>query len=186
MALRPIVLYPNPVLKTPAHPVTAFDGALRSLIDDMAETMYHAKGVGLAANQVNVLQRVAVIDVADEGQPAQLLELVNPRITRFDGKARGQEGCLSLPKLYDNVDRATHVTVVFESATGETRELAADGLLAICLQHEIDHLDGIVFLDRMGPLARSLAMKRYRKLLDQRLAQAQSQALGAQARPRVG
>ena len=171
MPVRPIVIYPHPVLKTAAAPVTAFDEALGALIEDMAETMYAAKGIGLAANQIGVLQRVAVVDVADEGQPRELLELVNPQVVVRDGKSRGEEGCLSLPKLYDNVDRAKLVKVTYQTRTGEARELEASGLLGVCLQHEIDHLDGIMFIDRMGPLARQMALKRYKKLLEQRALQ---------------
>lgn len=168
MALRTVVLYPHPALTTPAEPVTAFDEQLHAFIEDMAETMYHSRGVGLAANQVAVLKRVALVDVAEEGEPARRIELINPQVVAASGKGRREEGCLSFPRLYDNIDRATEVTVQFVNRFNEPQEITATGLLAVALQHEIDHLDGKVFLDRMGPLQRAMALKRYRKLMERR------------------
>ena len=168
MALRTVVLYPHPALTTPAEPVTAFDDQLHAFIEDMAETMYHSRGVGLAANQVAVLKRVALVDVAEDGEPARRIELINPSVVAASGKGRREEGCLSFPNLYDNIDRATEVTVQFVNRFNEPQEVTATGLLAVALQHEIDHLDGKVFLDRMGPLQRAMAMKRYRKIMERR------------------
>jgi peptide deformylase len=168
MALRNVVLYPHPALTTPAEPVTEFDERLHAFIEDMAETMYHSRGVGLAANQIAVLKRVALVDVAEDGEPAQRIELINPSVVAASGKGRREEGCLSFPKLYDNIDRATEVTVQFVNRFNEPQQVTATGLLAVALQHEIDHLDGKVFLDRMGPLQRAMALKRYRKLMERR------------------
>lgn len=168
MALRTVVLYPHPALTTPAEPVTEFDAELHAFIEDMAETMYHSRGVGLAANQVAVLKRVALVDVAEDGEPAQRIELINPRVVAATGKSRREEGCLSFPRLFDNIDRAAAVTVQFVNRHNEPQEISATGLLAVALQHEIDHLDGKVFIDRMGPLQRTMALKRYRKLMERR------------------
>lgn len=168
MALRTVVLYPHPALTTPAEPVTVFDEQFHALIEDMAETMYHSRGVGLAANQIAVLKRIALVDVAEDGEPAQRIELINPKVVAASGKGRREEGCLSFPNLYDNIDRATEVTVQFVNRFNEPQEVTATGLLAVALQHEIDHLDGKVFLDRMGPLQRAMAMKRYRKMMERR------------------
>lgn len=176
MALRTVVLYPHPALTTPAEPVTEFDERLHAFIEDMAETMYHSKGVGLAANQVAVLKRVALVDCAEPGEPAQRIELINPTITAASGKSRREEGCLSFPRLYDNIDRAAEVTVTYVNRHNEPQEISATGLLAVALQHEIDHLDGKVFIDRMGPLQRAMALKRYRKLMEKRAAEATASA----------
>ena len=169
MALRPIVRYPHPSLATKASPVTEFDESLHTLIDDMVATMYDARGVGLAANQVDVLQRVTVIDCSDKENEPELLELVNPEIIERRGEITWEEGCLSLPELFDKVKRARHVKVRYQDRHGETHEItAADGLLAVCLQHEIDHLDGICFVDRMGPIKKQMALKEYRAIMDER------------------
>ena len=176
MALRTVVLYPHPALTTPAEPVTEFDERLHAFIEDMAETMYHSKGVGLAANQVAVLKRVALVDCAEPGEPAQRIELINPTVIAASGKSRREEGCLSFPRLYDNIDRAAEVTVTYVNRNNEPQEISATGLLAVALQHEIDHLDGKVFIDRMGPLQRAMALKRYRKLMEKRAAEATASA----------
>lgn len=164
MALREIVLYPHSALTTPAEPVSAFDDELHALLEDMAETMYHADGIGLAANQIDVLQRVTVIDAG--GDAPNLLEIVNPTIVASSGSAKGSEGCLSFPGLSETVRRATDVTVEYQDRDGNKQAIEADGLLAVALQHEIDHLDGIVFTERLGPLKKKMALKRYQKILE--------------------
>lgn len=156
MALRSIVIYPDPRLKQPAAKVTAFDGALHRLLDDMRETMYQEDGIGLAANQVGALQRVIVVDVSEDR--SGFLELVNPIIVKSEGKASREEGCLSIPGYREVVSRKTHVTVNYQNRKGDPQSLDADGLLAVCLQHEIDHIDGILFVDRVSSLKRQLFM----------------------------
>ncbi|TVR03060.1 MAG: peptide deformylase [Deltaproteobacteria bacterium] len=167
MAILPIVHWPHRALSTPAAPVEAFDGSLHRLIDDMAETMYAASGVGLAANQVDRLHRVTVMDCAAEDEPSQLLEIVNPEIVGREGTLVWEEGCLSFPGLYNEVKRAARVTVRYRDRNGEACEITGEGLLAVCLQHEIDHLDGVVFIDRLGPLGRRMALKQWKKIEDE-------------------
>ena len=166
MALRDIVLYPHKSLTTAAEPVESFDEDLHTLIDDLAETMYAADGIGIAANQIDVLQRVTVIDVDPKGD-SQLLELVNPKVVSSSGKQKGSEGCLSFPGLTEDVKRAEEVTVEYQDRDGNKQSIDADGLLAVALQHEIDHLDGVVFTDRLGPIKKKMALKRYKKLLEE-------------------
>ena len=150
MALLPILRFPDERLRTVAQPVTVFDAALRQLTNDMAETMYEAPGIGLAATQVNVHQRVVVIDVSEEQNALQVF--VNPVIESSDGMQTYEEGCLSVPGIYDKVDRPSSVRVRFQDLEGKERVLETDGLLAVCIQHEIDHLNGKVFVDRLSQL----------------------------------
>jgi peptide deformylase len=150
MALLPILRYPDPRLHRKAAPVTAFDATLRTLVEDMAETMYEAPGIGLAATQVNVHQRVVVIDVSED--KSNLLVLVNPELLNRDGEHEGEEGCLSVPGIYETVKRAERVRVRAAGLTGEVFELDADGLLAVCIQHEMDHLEGKVFVEYLSQL----------------------------------
>lgn len=164
MAVLPIVTWPHAALSTPAAAVDAFDDALGAFIDDLAETMYAAQGVGLAANQVDALRRVTVIDCAVDDGPPELLELVNPVVVEREGTITWEEGCLSFPGLYNDVQRAARVTVRYQNRQGHEREIEGEGLLAVCLQHEIDHLDGIVFIDRIGPLARRMALKEWKRI----------------------
>lgn len=168
MATRPIVRYPHPALSTKAAPVTEFNEELHTLIDDMVATMYDAKGVGLAANQINVLQRVTVMDCSERDGEPDLIELVNPEIVERRGEVTWEEGCLSLPELFEKVKRARHVRVRFQNRHGEFQEREASELLAVCIQHEIDHLDGICFVDRMGPIKKQMALKEYRAIMDER------------------
>jgi peptide deformylase len=168
MALLTIRVFPDDVLKRKAEPVASVDDDVRRLLADMAETMYARHGIGLAAPQVGISRRVVVIDVpADEDEAAKgsgLLYLVNPAIATREGSTTTTEGCLSFPGLEIDVKRAARVRVTHLDDRGEARELAADGLLAICLQHELDHLDGIVFTDRLGPVSRRLALREFDKL----------------------
>ncbi len=166
MALLPILEYPDPRLKKVAAPVTAFTAELVKLVRDMAETMYTAPGVGLAATQVDVHKRVIVIDTSETKD--DLLVLVNPEIVAAEGESECEEGCLSVPGYYDTVTRAARITVRARNERGEPIERTADGLLAVCIQHEMDHLVGKVFVDYLSPLKRArLAAKQRKK---QRLA----------------
>ena len=151
MALLPILCYPDPRLHKVAQPVVAFDERLNTLIDDMLETMYDANGIGLAATQIDVHQRLVVIDASEERNKP--LVLINPEITWIgDERVKGEEGCLSVPGIYDGVERATAVKVTALDRKGQTQTIEADGLLAICIQHEMDHLKGKVFVEYLSPL----------------------------------
>ncbi len=150
MALLPILRYPDPRLHTVAQPVAAVDDGIRKLVEDMAETMYEAPGIGLAATQVNVHQRVLVLDVSED--KSRLMAFINPEILARDGEHVGEEGCLSVPGVYEKVPRSERLRVRALGTDGKPFELEADGLLAICIQHEIDHLDGKVFVDYLSRL----------------------------------
>ena len=166
MALLNILHYPDPRLRRVAAPVTEVGEDVRRLVDDMAETMYAAPGIGLAAIQVNVPKRVVVIDVS--GTRDQLLALINPQIVEKDGEQVFEEGCLSVPGVYDEVTRAAHVKLRALDRNGQPFEMEATGLLATCIQHEIDHLDGKVFVDYLSRLKQTRIRKRLEK--QQRLA----------------
>ena len=154
MALLPILTYPDPRLHTVARPVAAVDARVRALITDMLETMYEANGIGLAATQVDVHERLVVIDVSEERN--EPLVLVNPEIVwASEEKQVGDEGCLSVPNIYDGVERSRAVRVRALDADGQTREISAEGLLAVCIQHEMDHLTGKVFVEYLSPLKRN-------------------------------
>jgi len=154
MALLNILCYPDPRLHKVAKPVTEFDDKLRALVADMLETMYESQGVGLAATQVDVHQRLVVMDTTDErNQPTVL---VNPEITWFsEERVKGEEGCLSVPGIFDGVERAVAVKVKAADEHGKVRELSAEGLMAVCVQHELDHLMGKVFVEYLSPLKRN-------------------------------
>jgi len=154
MALLPILRYPDPRLHKIAKPVTVFDERIKTLVADMADTMYDAPGVGLAATQVDVHERVIVIDVSDEGQ--QLRVFINPEVVwASDEKRVYDEGCLSVPGIYDGVERPARVKVRAQDADGQSFEVEADDLLAVCIQHEMDHLEGKVFVEYLSPLKRN-------------------------------
>ncbi len=165
MAILDILQYPDLRLNTPAERVEKLDAAMRKLIDDLAETMYAAPGVGLAATQVDVHKQILVIDVSDDR--SDLRVFVNPEITRREGVAVNQEGCLSVPGVYDNVERAESVTVTALDRNGARFTLNASGMLATCIQHEMDHLQGKVFVDYLSDLkqnrVRAKLKKRQRK-----------------------
>ncbi len=170
MALLPILTAPDPRLKKKAKPVEKVDDGVRRLMADMLETMYAAPGIGLAAPQVGAARRVIVIDVAREGEPQAPLKLANPEIVWVsDDDNAYEEGCLSVPEHYAEVVRPRAVKVRYLDETGAAREIAAEGLLATCLQHEIDHLDGILFIDRLSALKRNMIL---RKLLKEKKAAA--------------
>ncbi len=162
MARLQILRYPDPRLYTVARPVAEVDERIRRLVDDMLETMYEAEGVGLAATQVDVHERVIVIDTADaQGSP---IVLVNPElIVRSDEMMLGDEGCLSVPDIYDKVPRHARVRVRAQDRSGEAREFDAEGLLSVAVQHEMDHLLGKVFVDYLSPLKRSRIKTRMQK-----------------------
>jgi peptide deformylase len=154
MALLTILTYPDPRLHTVAKPVAVVDERIRQLIADMTETMYEAKGIGLAATQVDVHERVIVIDVSEEHN--QPLALINPVIEwASSDRIKGEEGCLSVPGIYDGVERATQVKVKAMDEHGQERTIEAEGLLAVCIQHELDHLMGKVFVEYLSPLKRN-------------------------------
>ena len=151
MSLLPILRYPDPRLKKVAGRVDKFDDSIRRLASDMAETMYEAPGIGLAATQVDVHKRVIVIDVSEERD--QRLVLINPELVwTSDERVKGDEGCLSVPGIYDGVGRAERVVVRYFDVEGREQTIEADGLLAVCLQHEMDHLDGRVFVEHLSQL----------------------------------
>lgn len=150
MALLPILRYPDPRLHKRAAPVDEVDDVIRKLIDDMAETMYEAPGIGLAATQVDVHRRIVVIDVSED--KSGLTAFINPEILERSGEQVCEEGCLSVPGVYEKVTRAERVRVRALGRDGRPFELEAEGLLAVCIQHEIDHLDGKVFVEYLSPL----------------------------------
>jgi peptide deformylase len=157
MAIRPILHYPDKRLRNPGKPVERFDDELRKLVDDMAETMYAAPGVGLAAPQIGVSQRVFIIDVAaGEDAPSELRVFVNPEIVEKIGEVCYEEGCLSFPGVHEEVDRAERVRVRAQDVQGLPFELEADGLLAIAIQHEHDHLEGKLLVDHLSLLRRRI------------------------------
>lgn len=161
MSVLSILEFPDPRLRTRATPVTVFDTRLRHLVVDLYETMYAANGVGLAATQVNVHQRVLVADMSEDRK--QPLALINPEILEKDGSQVYQEGCLSFPGLYADVTRALRVKVRARDVDGKELVVEVEGPLAVCIQHEMDHLEGKVFVDYLSPLKRSLLLKRLDK-----------------------
>src|SRR3569833_740591 len=161
MALLPILEYPDPRLKKVATPVAAVTPDIRKLVRDMADTMYAAPGVGLAATQVDVHKRVIVIDISEHKD--ELRVFINPELLAAEGEAECEEGCLSVPGYYDKVTRAASITVRARDARGEPFELTTDGLLAVCIQHEMDHLEGKVFVEHLSSLKRARLLAKLRK-----------------------
>nr|WP_320115108.1 peptide deformylase [uncultured Desulfuromonas sp.] len=166
MSLLKIYHYPDPVLAKESEPIAAVDDEIRQLAADMAETMYAAPGVGLAAPQVGISKRVIVLDCGGEENP-ELIKAVNPEILERQGDSFEEEGCLSVPGYYASVKRSSWVKVRYLDMDGQTVEREADGLLAICFQHEIDHLDGKLFVDRLSSLKKGMFRKKYPKILEQ-------------------
>lgn len=163
MAVLEILHYPNPILSKKSFPVQTIDSTIRQLVKDMAETMYAAPGVGLAAPQIGHSLRVAVIDITPADQPKNLQVLINPEIIDAEGQCTWEEGCLSVPDCSEEVKRKKKITVRCQNLEGETLEIVGEDLMAIALQHEIDHLDGILFIDRLSRLKRNLLKKKLRK-----------------------
>lgn len=161
MALLPILTHPNERLHIVAQPVAQVDDRIRQLIKDMAETMYQSHGIGLAATQVDVHERVVVIDISEERN--QLLALINPTITHKNGETTYEEGCLSVPGIYDTVHRAETITLEYLDDQGQKQTLNADGLLAICIQHELDHLTGKLFVEYLSPLKQNRIKTKLKK-----------------------
>jgi peptide deformylase len=162
--VRPIVKYPEPILQRPAAAVTEFDEELRTLVDDMFESMYAAQGIGLAAPQIGVPLRVTVLDLSFQKNPEEKIVLINPEITFKQGKQYAEEGCLSLPDIHEKVSRAAVVKVRAQTLDGEWQTYDGEELLARAFQHEIDHLDGVLFIFRVSALKRDLIQRRIRKL----------------------
>lgn len=164
MATLPIIVAPDPRLKQIAAPVKKVDAKIRQLMDDMLETMYLAPGIGLAAPQVGVLKRVIVLDIAHEDEEPQPLKMANPELTWVsDDDATYSEGCLSVPDHYADVARPAAIKVKYLDEDNEARELEVDGLLATCIQHEIDHLEGILFIDHLTSLKRNIILRKLLK-----------------------
>lgn len=170
MSRLTILTYPDPLLENTSAPVESVDDTIRTLIDDMFETMYAAEGVGLAAPQVGVFKRIIVVDCGErdpeEGAPLQPIEpvaVVNPVVAEAEGKQSWQEGCLSVPGYVDEVERAAQVVVTGLDRDGNPLRIEAEGLLAVCLQHEIDHLEGTLFVDRLSRLKQAMVKKRLKK-----------------------
>ena len=159
-----VVKYPEPVLSQPGEPVTEFDGELKKLVEDMFETMYASQGIGLAAPQVAVSKRVTVIDLSQGKDPEQKLVLVNPEVILREGKQYEEEGCLSFPEIRKKVQRASKVKVRAQDLKGKWFEMDGEELLSRAFQHEIDHLDGMLFIFRMSSLKRDLVLRKIRKM----------------------
>jgi len=166
--VREIVIWPDPVLKKKASPVQRVDDSIKSLVNDLFETMYAADGVGLAAPQVGVLKQVIVLDTTPRQPESKPVAMINPHITAKEGSTRYSEGCLSIPGEAEEVDRAAKVTVKFLDVSGQEQILEADGLLAVAIQHETDHLQGTMFVDYLSPLKRELIKKRMKRLKAER------------------
>src|ERR1700726_3923741 len=161
-----ILEYPDPRLRKTAKRVESVDDAVRQLVADLLETMYAAKGVGLAATQVDVHRRVIVLDVSEERN--QPMVFINPELLKTEGRGPGEEGCLAVPDVFDKVQRATHIRVRALGCDGEAFEMDADGLLAVCIQHEMDHLEGKLFVDYLSEFKRQLIRRRLEKARKQR------------------
>lgn len=169
MSIRPLVILPDPVLRLVSKPVERVDAPLLKLADDMLDTMYDAPGIGLAAIQVGEPLRMLVIDVAKEGEPKAPQIFVNPEIVeRSDEASVYEEGCLSIPDYYAEVERPAVVRVKYLDRDGKQQEVAATGLLGTCLQHEIDHLNGVLFIDHISKLKRDMVVRKFRKLAKDR------------------
>jgi peptide deformylase len=163
MAIRTILHYPDPRLRQKAQVVTNVTPDIKKLIDDMAETMYAAPGVGLAATQIGEAHRIFIVDIAGEDEPSNLLVFINPEIVTTDGNQTGAEGCLSFPGVTEDVKRAATVSIRAMDHSGKPFELDADGLLAVAVQHELDHLDGVLMIDRVGMLKKRIIQRKMQK-----------------------
>ncbi|NML75061.1 peptide deformylase [Rhizobium sp. S-51] len=164
MTIKPLIILPDPLLRQVSTPIERVDDDMRQLADDMLETMYDAPGIGLAAIQIGVPRRLLVIDVAKEGEDKRPLVFINPEIiTSSDERSVYEEGCLSIPDYYAEVERPASVTVKSIDRDGKEQLTEADGLLATCLQHEIDHLNGVLFIDHISRLKREMVIKKFTK-----------------------
>ena len=164
MAIRDIIIIPDKRLRLKSEPVKTIGKDIRALVEDMFATMYAAPGIGLAAIQIGVPARIVTMDLAKKDEPKAPQVFINPEVTwRSDEKATYEEGCLSVPDYYEDVERPKAVKVKFLDLDGKPHELAADGLLATCLQHEIDHINGVLFIDYISKLKRDMVIKRFKK-----------------------
>jgi peptide deformylase len=164
MAVRPILILPDPRLRLVSEPVKAIDGDIQTLVDDMFATMYDAPGIGLAAIQVGVPKRVITADLAKKEEPRAPQVFINPEIvSRSEELSTYEEGCLSIPEIHEDVERPARVRVRYLDRDGKPQEVEAEGLLATCLQHEIDHLDGVLFIDHLSKLKRDRIVKKFTK-----------------------
>ena len=168
MAVLEVVTFPHPALKQKCEPVTRFDGELHQFLDDMAATMNDADGIGLAANQVGVAQRIFLMDVPTnrgsgdkDVKTTGRIEVINPQITGQRGELKYEEGCLSFPGMSEFIMRAAEIDLEYQDRTGKACKLTAKGLVAVCIQHELDHLNGITFIDRLSPFKRKIALREY-------------------------
>ncbi len=162
--IYPIVKFPDPILQQRSAPVTEFNDELRTLVADMFESMYAAQGIGLAAPQIGIAKRLTVIDVSNKKEPKDKIVLINPEITLVEGKQLEEEGCLSLPEIREKVRRSARVIVKAQDEHGKWKEYEGTELLARAFQHEIDHLDGVLFIFRISALKRDLALRRIKKM----------------------
>jgi len=163
--IHEVVKWPDPVLAKRGENVTVFDAKLKKLVEEMFDSMYAAQGIGLAAPQISISQRITVIDVSFNKKPGDRIVLINPEIIEREGKQVEEEGCLSLPEIREKVLRAAKVKVKAQDVTGEWFELEGEELLARAMQHEIDHLDGVLFIDRLSRLKRDLIIRKIKKLI---------------------
>ncbi|KAA0972348.1 peptide deformylase [Aureimonas fodinaquatilis] len=164
MTVKPLIILPDPLLRVQSKPVERIDDELRRFSDDMLETMYDAPGIGLAAIQVGVPLRMLVIDLAKDEEPKAPTTFINPEIVQFSDEASVyEEGCLSIPEYFAEVERPASLTVRYQDLDGKTQEVTTDGLLATCLQHEIDHLNGILFIDHISRLKRDMVIRKFTK-----------------------
>jgi len=165
MSIKPLIILPDPLLRQVSKPVERVDGDLRKFADDMLETMYDAPGIGLAAIQVGEPRRLLVIDLAKEGEPPEPHVFINPEILESsDQRSVYEEGCLSIPDYYAEVERPAAVRVKYLDRDGTLQEMQAEGLMATCLQHEIDHLNGVLFIDHISKLKRDMVVRKFKKL----------------------
>jgi peptide deformylase len=164
MAVRPILIIPDARLRAVADPIIEVDDEIKSLAKDMLDTMYDAPGIGLAAPQIGVMKRIVVMDLAGEGEPAAPLVMINPEIIAFGEQMQvTEEGCLSIPELYYEVERPNEVTVKYTDLDGQEVVKEAEGKLAVCIQHELDHLDGVLYIDYLSRLKRDRVIKKFEK-----------------------
>lgn len=167
MALLPILQFPDPRLKLVAKPVETFGADIEKIYTDMLETMYETQGIGLAATQVNIQQRILILDISlDQTQP---ICMINPKLINAEGESNSEEGCLSFPGVFAKVKRSAKITVEYYNVKGERQMLDAEELTAVCIQHEIDHLNGITFYDHLSPLKQSMLRKKLDKMRDKAL-----------------
>jgi peptide deformylase len=164
MTIKPLIILPDPILRQVSKPIETLDSEVKKLADDMLETMYDAPGIGLAAIQIGVARRMLVLDVSKDGEDKQPLVFINPEVvSASDARSVYEEGCLSIPDYYAEVERPATITVKHLDRDGKQQIVEADGLLATCLQHEIDHLNGVLFIDHISKLKREIVIRRFTK-----------------------